>query len=276
MVPLEFEFTPEHVVIHGPSKFGAGSLCGPPAGTQVNTIVLPTSNPSTSPFTWQFTHTVTPVDPSPFTAPQPAFGYYHPLSVSFTPLSNNIIGPGVVASDEGGAFLFHWAYQLSATPVTIDVTIIDDPITHKPQLQIAIDAPFRIGGVAGFWIKIGCVSVPLASSSILGDVKPSVLTITFSVINTATGPAIVANTSYNANVDVTIFGPPVIDVLLNIIMGSIGDRLLSDALINMVNKLNFTLVDLSIMNYLAGATAWEIAQSFRNTSFLIGAQQRRP
>jgi len=59
-------------------------------------------------------------------------------------------------------------------------------------------------------------------------------------------------------------------------MGSIGDRLLSDALINMVNKLNFTLVDLSIMNYLAGATAWEIAQSFRNTSFLIGAQQRRP
>jgi hypothetical protein len=41
--------------------------------------------------------------------------------------------------------------------------------------MITVDFPLSVGGVAGVSTKIGCVTVPLLSSSLLGDVKPNVM-----------------------------------------------------------------------------------------------------
>jgi len=131
----------------------------------------------------------------------------------------------------------------------------------------------QVGGVAEVSTKIGCVTIPLASSSMMGHVDPNTFTISLSLANQANGPAVVTTCSYDASVDVTFYSPPMIDVLFNIVMGSVGNRLVSGELRKLANNLSFTLVDLSALGYLEKAVEWRIAQNYRPGSMLFGVQQ---
>jgi hypothetical protein len=285
-LPLNFHFEQGYVIVHGPTVTKEPELCGPKAGTTVATTIAPTPNP-TSPsspghngFQFAFKHTVSsPILPTVIGTTDPPFGYYYPINFTFGDFANSIIGPGVVASDSGDAFLFHWAYQLSARPKpqSISVTIPANPNAAGFLAQIDINAPLDIGGGAGVSMKVGCVTVPLLSSTILGSVNPSKLTLTLKIVNGGDGPELVVLPQYDCNVNVTFYGPPMIDVLLNIIMASFGDRLVSGAIRNMVNKLSFPIVNLSALDYKKGQSGygWRLGQHFLSRSILVTLEQGR-
>jgi hypothetical protein len=271
-VPYTFAFVDPYVIVHGPSALGAPSQCGPVAGSAVTSsatsAITPVASGTPNGFTWDYQHQVTAVSTTTESG-EPPLGYYFPNPITFQPLGTSIVSPGVVASDEGDALLFHWGYQLSAKPNQVNVTI------DIANTQISVDAPMMVGGVAGVSMEVGCVSVPLLSSSMMGDVKPCTFTMQLALTETGTGPAIVALCSLNASVKVTFYSPPMIDLLLNVVMGSVGDRVVSHALQNLVNQLNFKVVDLSILNYLnVIPSVWNFVASYRTDSVLVGAEQR--
>jgi hypothetical protein len=285
-LPLSFHFEQAYVIVHGPSVTSEPGTCGPKAGTTVDSTIAPTlepaspSAPDRNGFKFDFKHTVSaPILPTVVGSSDPPFGYYYPINFTFQDFSNGIIGPGVVASDSGDAFLFHWAYQLSARPKphSISVTVPPNPGSGGFLAQIDIDAPLDVGGGAAVSMKVGCVTVPLLSSTILGAVNPSKLTLTLKIVNTAAGPELVVLPDYNCNVDISFYGPPMIDVLLNIIMGSFGNRLVGGAIRNMVNKLSFPIVDLSALDYKQGQQGfgWRLGQNFRDRSILLSLEQGR-
>ena len=210
-------------------------------------------------------------------SPTPPFGYYYPLNWTFKDFANSVIGPGVVASDSGDAFLFHWGYQLSARPKprSISVTIPPDPGTGRFLAEIDIDAPLDVGGGAAVSMKVGCVMVPLLNSTILGHIDPSKLTLLLQIVNGAQGPELVVTPQYKCDVDINFFGPTMIDILLNIFMKSFGDRVLAGALRNMVNSLSIPLVNLSALEYKGGQKGygWRVGQDFRANSVLLSFEE---
>jgi hypothetical protein len=281
--PMQFHFEGDLIIIHGPSNLSSTPACGPGAGTKVTSAI---SNPATSPtsggmngFKMNFKHTVDPIDTFGASL-YPPFGFYYPLEWSFKDFGIGVVSPGVSASDRGEFALFHWEYHASARPRpnAITVKIADDPATHLPELQIRLNCPFDVGGVAGVSMKVGCVTVPLLNTSIVGHIEnPSLFTLKVALANTGTGPALVATASYDCNVDISFYGPPMIDILLNVFMGSFGSRLVAEGLHNMVNSLNFPLVDLSGLGYIRSSDAypWRLGQSFRTKSMLFGLEQGR-
>ena len=277
--PMQFHFENDLVIIHGPSNLSSGSPCGPGSGTKVTSA---TSSPTLTPanpgdtkngFSMKFNHAVEPVDPSG-QGSDAQFGYFYPIEWSFKDFGIGVLGPGVVASDRGDFALFHWEYHASARPIpnSIKVEIRSNP---TPQLKITIDCPFDVGGVAGVSAKVGCVTVPLLSTSIIGHIeKPSEFTLKFALVNTATGPALIVTANYDCNVDIAFQNPPMIDVLLNVLMGSFGNRLVAGELRKLVNSLNFPLINLNGLGYLTGQRRlWRLGQNFHKDSVLLGLQQ---
>lgn len=282
--PMQFYFDGDLVIVHGPSNVSAISPCGPGAGTKVTsaiqspTLTPPNPTNNSNGFSMTFKHAVDPIDK--FGASQyPPFGYFYPLEWSFKDFGIGVVSPGVSASDSGDVALFHWEYHASARPKpnSINVKIAIDPGTHLPELQIRLDCPFDVGGVAGVSMKVGCVTVPLLSTSILGHVDPSEFTLRFALANTGNGPALIVTASYDCSVDISFYGPPMIDVLLNVFMASFGNHLIANGLHNMVSSLNFPLVDLSGLGYLPAnqARSWRLGQSFHTNSMLFGLEQGR-
>jgi hypothetical protein len=286
-VPLRFTFDQGYVIVCGPSGAVQSDKCGPTAGTTVSTAITPAPKPPSPPtnppqngFGFTFNHMVSIATPSSTSvSSDPPLGYYYPINLSFESLANSVIGPGVVASDTGNALCFHWGYQLSARPKlnSIKVIVPADPSGAGFLARMEIDAPLDVGGGAAVSMKIGCVTVPLLSSTILGHVDPSKLTLTLSITNTGQGPEVIVTAQYQCAVDIGFYGPPMIDALLNVLMASFGDRLIAGALQNMVNSLTFPLVNLSRLEYLGGqnGNAWSIGQHFRPASALIALREKR-
>ena len=285
--PLSFHFEQGYVIVHGPSVVSPPDPCGPMAGTTISTTVSPSAKPPTastptSPaengFKFDFKHSVTAVAATTVVgSPAPPIGYFYPLQWTFEDFANTIIGPGVVASDSGDAFLFHWSYQLSARPKlkSIQVTVPANPSATGFLAMIKIDAPLDVGGGAGVSMKVGCVTVPLLSSTILGSVDPSVITLLFTIVNTGRGPEVVVTAQYNCAVDISFYGPPMIDILLNVLMGSFGNRLVAGELREMVNSLTFPLLNLSALEYKGGGPGlgWRLDQDFRAKSVLMTLEE---
>ena len=95
-----------YIIVHGASDTVPTPSCGPGSGTQVETVLKQFPKPSSpanpdnpNGFTMKFTHSPSPISATPPTY-SPTIGYYYPLSESVTILARNIIGPGVVASDD--------------------------------------------------------------------------------------------------------------------------------------------------------------------------------
>jgi hypothetical protein len=288
-VPLTFHFEQGYVIVHGPSLFSPSDKCGQMAGTTVTTTISPSPKPTTPPtptspekngFTFGFNHSVSaPAAPGVAGSPTPPFGYYFPIHLTFGDFGESVIGPGVVASDSGDAFCFHWAYQLSARPKprSITITVPPNPGTSGFLAEIDIDCPLDVGGGAGVGMKIGCVMVPLLSSTIEGHVNPSKLSLFLKLVNSSQGPELVVTPQYDCSIDVNFYGPPMVDVLLNILMASFGNRLVAGALRNMVNSLSFPLVNLSALEYRGGQKgyAWRLLQNFRRQSALVTLEEGR-
>lgn len=283
--PMRFDFAGDLVIVHGPSMISSASPCGPGAGTKVTSAISaphltpPNTANGSNGFKMVFNHAVEPVDAFQSTA-NAVFGYYYPLEWSFKDFGIGVVSPGVSASDRGDFALFHWEYHASARPKpnSVTVQINDDPSTHLPELKIKIDCPFDVGGAAGVSMKVGCVTVPLLSTSILGHIEnPSEFTLKFALANTSSGPAVVVTANYDCNVDIAFYNPPMIDVLLNVLMGSFGNRLVAGELRRLVNSLNFPLIDLNGLAYAVGndVQPWRLGQNFHKKSALLGLEQGR-
>ena len=100
-------------------------------------------------------------------------------------------------------------------------------------------------------LKVGCVYIPVVNSSVYGHVKPCDFTLKFAIAGSANGDVVIATCSLNARADISFSGPPLVDVLLNVVMGSVGNRLLVQALPVSRNK------------------RWSLATRARNT---VGAE----
>jgi hypothetical protein len=276
--PNEFVLANGYVIVHGPTNVSDVQKCGPSAGTRVITTSSHSAQPSAQPdlpngFKWTLTQAVTPVDNVANTT-APAFGYFYPVKWTYDGFGKSVIGPGVVASDSGNALMFHWGYQVSARPKPqkIDVTIKSDS-AGKPEAFITITAPLDVGGGAQVSMKVGCVTVPLLSSYVEGHVDPSVFTIKLNLVNNGASTVLVATVDYNCAVDISFHEPPMIDVLLNILMASFGNRLVAGELRKLANSLSVTLVDLGGLAYTTQSAKWRLGQSFRKDSFLAALAQ---
>jgi hypothetical protein len=288
-VPMQFTFTGGLCVVHGPSAAAALPICGAMGGTIVkSTVSPPTTKPQMSSppletgFNLTFNHTVSPVSRFEFES-FPLFGYYLPFKKTFQLLAESLVGPGVLAVDGGTAAIFKWDYFAAARPKSARLTVLASNTTtpNLPTLCLTLDAPLQVRGGASVSMHVGCVDVPLAQSIVKGDVDPSKFTMKFALVDTGEGPAIVVTTDYDCKVDVTFSGPPLIDIVLNVVMASFGNRLIGTELRKIVNRLSFKLVDLSSLGYMpqpgsyvvAPGAIWKIAQSLSNTGALLGLAQ---
>jgi hypothetical protein len=235
--------------------------CGPGVGVKIESRT--TFHPATSGGSFEHNRTAHRVEIPP-TAPDidPPLAYYYPRSTSFEVLANSVVGPGIAATDSGQALMFRWFYQAFARPRSIRVTL------NTTVPSIIVDAPMDVGGGAGVSMKVGCVSVPLLHSLVRGSVDPCTFKVEFTIVETGSGSAIVAYASLEARVEVEFFNPPMIDILLNILMGSIGNRLVAQELGRMANRLSFRLVDLNDLA-LEAPFGWLLRESVRPESALL-------
>ena len=167
----------------------------------------------------------------------PNFAYYYPQQITFQPLINNAVKPAIAIGDNGSFLAFQWFYGAVAN-LKSGFPAIAINITAK---TITIDFPLEILGGAGACLKVGCIYIPLLSSMLEGVVSPSTVTLTLTVDENEV--SLYAKPSYPAAVNVRFYNTPMVDVLLNILMGSFGNNLISTALKNAVNKMNFKLFD---------------------------------
>ena len=198
-----------------------------------------------------------------------AVAYYYPKETTFEALTESTLKPALGASDSGQAFLFKWFYHLSAILRQLTVSFI------PPERRIDIDAPFDIGGGAGVSLKVGCVYVPLASSQVFGEFNPSLLTIVFGIATTPEGPVVTSACSYNAKADISFHNPPLVDLLLDIFMGSIGNRLIERELGRRAQMLSRRLVSLNQLLPSASFQRWRAMQNLRTDSVLIALEEDR-
>jgi hypothetical protein len=289
-VPMKFTFRDGLIIVRGPLDIGGDHSCGPMAGTRVvSAISPPAARPITTSggkeqngFSMTLNHQVSPVDTTR-TTDQIKFGCYHPIKFTWQILAQNTIGPAIAASDHGAAGVFHWAYYASVRPrsATLSGIVTKVPGSNLPAMRLELAAPFDAAGLLTLSMKVGCVEVPLTSSSLIGFVDPSVFTFTIGLANTPTGPAVVVTTSYNCAVDVSFHSPPVLDLILNIVMGSFGNRIVADKLRERVNDLTFRLIDLSSLGYKFSADSfqpnpkaiWHLGQDHRTDSVLLALSQ---
>lgn len=250
--PYQYTFSDDYIYISGSLGLSNDSCpCAGADGFRVTTDLTKTPAPrqteadTTNAFTFQYKHSLTPTtQASDRVRPvndidTPDFAFYYPKTITFTPLVNNQLTPAISFGDEGSFLLFSWFYRASANiKSNFPVIVID---TAKRQL--AVDAPFDIVGGAGVSLKVGCIYIPLLHSMVKGSIDPSKLVITPMLTFDTNGLALYAKPDYTAKVDVQFFDPPMVDVLLNLLMGSFGNNLIGKEMRKKINGLNIKLID---------------------------------
>lgn len=260
--PYNVGFSSGYVIVSGRKRqLGDPCECGPGAGLSIQKRTR--TNLTSSGGHFEHSHTTQPVNPpGKATENDPPLAYYYPRSTSLEVLAESVVSPGIAASDSGQALMFHWFYQAFGRPVSIRVTL--DPAA----LTLTVESPMDVGGGAGVSMKVGCVSIPLLHSLVRGSINPCKFQVRFTIVETGTGPAIVAHASLEATVDVEFHSPPMIDILLNILMASFGNRLVGEELGRLANRLSFRLVDLNALA-LEAPFGWRLLESVRPESALL-------
>ncbi|MGQ0640962.1 MAG: hypothetical protein ACT4P6_09380 [Gemmatimonadaceae bacterium] len=114
--------------------------------------------------------------------------------------------------------------------------------------------------------------IPLPGSSLFGDVNKSLFTLRFGIVNTPSGTVLRASCGYDADVDVQFRDPKLVDLLLNILMGSIGNHLVEKELSKRASELSFTLLDLGDVVPAAMAQRWRALRSVRSDSIVFALE----
>lgn len=201
------------------------------------------------------------------------YAFYYPKEVSFTIFGKSVLEPAIVASDRGKWLAFLWDYSafaaLTKSGIMVDMSI--------PNSTVTFNFPLDIGGSAGTALRVGCVTVPLARVDVVGEVDKSFLTLKFDIVKTPTGWKLIVAPSYQSHFDVYFAGLPGLDILLNILMGSIGNRLISRGLGARVAGMQADLVQIGDI----GQLSWpHLSTDVRKASALVGlfdgADVRKP
>lgn len=279
--PYQYTFQDGYIFIFGTPGLSDGNCsCAGADGFRIttnlkNSIVPTQPGGDENGFSFEYTRTQTPLvvpDDRLKTVPDidtPDFVYYYPQKVTFAPLVNNKLTPAISVGDEGGFLFFNWFYRASANIKTNFPKIIIDSV----KKQMEVEAPFDIIGGAGVSIKIGCIYIPLLHSLLKGSIdNPSKLTITPTITVDSNGVAVYAKPDYSGKVDIQFFSPPMVDVLLNVIMGSFGNNLISKALRDKINSLNIKLIDFSITG-IDSRLGWFYSTVADADSFLIALKK---
>jgi hypothetical protein len=203
-----------------------------------------------------------PIDDSHYTP----LAFYYPKEQTFDALFDGALRPALNVGDSGAFLCFHWFYNMTAAVRSLSIEPVGDifpPLFH-------VTGEWSIFGGAGVDLKVGCIRTNLLHSNILGYINLR-LDAQFYIVETNSGPSIRLATKANVDLDVDFSGPPLLDILLNIVMDSIFDRLIGLELSNRLSQVNVKLVDLG---RLGAPYGWQLGASIREDSTLLVAGMR--
>ena len=71
------------------------------------------------------------------------------------------------------------------------------------------------------------------------------------------------------NINIQFHGPPLVDILINLFLDSLGEAWLRYILQSKINEFNFKILDLGMLSLFKGKYGWLTRESVRNDSFMI-------
>ena len=176
------------------------------------------------------------------------------------------IKPSLPKSDQSSIPIIYWKYNALAELVKGSIGIRAD----EHCLDLHVDTNWNIIGEASAGVRILCVIVEVIGGEVTGIVRPFTIGLKAHI---ASGQLMLYSEVKSSNIWLWMLGSFPLGMVAHLIFGSLIDRLIREKIVELLNSLRITLLDLGP---LFGATTPGLAavQSMKAGSTLIGIKVR--